>query len=353
MENKKRSGKCPNTAFCSKGQNEEILEIYENEEFVCPVCKAQLEEIEEIIIQEKIIQEEIIIESTEEPTIEEETIIIEETITKEEPEEKEKGSKSWLTALIVALVTIAIIFGVFLVFKNKLDSDEDSTSNKTETRKDNVNSNTLDKIDPIIFNEEEMTVYVGETNRIPITINDIDAYEPALIWSSSNEDVIMINQDGIYYAQSPGTAVISVVMAGNQANRPASIQITVESEDGQTNETQSEEDDFVQQEVEPKPQVIETTPTTPVSTPTNKTSEEITIKGGNYTGDLLNGKPHGNGTIHYTSSVIVDDRDPQKVQAQVGDYFTGEFFNGRIVRGKLFDKNKELKTSIVLGRAAL
>lgn len=52
---------------------------------------------------------------------------------------------------------------------------------------------------------------------------------------------------------------------------------------------------------------------------------------GRYTGDMLNGKPHGHGTITYTQSHrIVGSQD---FVASPGDRFEGEFRNGKISGG--------------------
>jgi hypothetical protein len=56
------------------------------------------------------------------------------------------------------------------------------------------------------------------------------------------------------------------------------------------------------------------------------------------------------GTVRYTSRTLIDTRDPKKRYAEAGQYITGEFYNGRLVQGKLFSSGNEQIESIILGR---
>ena len=71
---------------------------------------------------------------------------------------------------------------------------------------------------------------------------------------------------------------------------------------------------------------------------------------GNWTGEWKNGKPHGTGTMTYTKSTLIDKRDPQQRTADKGDYIVGEFYDGKLVQGRWFDKQNNLKGSIMIGR---
>lgn len=99
---------------------------------------------------------------------------------------------------------------------------------------------------------------------------------------------------------------------------------------------------------EPEPEKPEPAqkPTTPV-----KTSGTVSVTGGSYTGELKDGKPHGMGTIKYNSSTLIDSRDAKQRRAEAGQYITGEFYNGRLVQGKLYDKSDNQLENIILGRA--
>ena len=80
-------------------------------------------------------------------------------------------------------------------------------------------------------------------------------------------------------------------------------------------------------------------------------SGTISVAGGSYTGELKNGKPHGMGTLKYSTSTLISKRDPKNRYAEAGEYITGEFYEGELVNGKLFDKNGDQRETLNIGRA--
>lgn len=76
----------------------------------------------------------------------------------------------------------------------------------------------------------------------------------------------------------------------------------------------------------------------------------ISVSGGSYSGQLQNGKPHGMGTLKYANRTLISKRDSKKRYADSGDYITGEFYEGELVQGQLFDSTNEPKEKILLGR---
>jgi hypothetical protein len=81
-----------------------------------------------------------------------------------------------------------------------------------------------------------------------------------------------------------------------------------------------------------------------------KGTQTLTIGGNTYKGEVLNGKPHGMGTMYYKSSMQISPKDLKKRMADAGDYLTGEFFEGNVVQGKLFDAGNNVKEVIMVGR---
>jgi hypothetical protein len=69
-----------------------------------------------------------------------------------------------------------------------------------------------------------------------------------------------------------------------------------------------------------------------------------------YTGEVMNGRPHGLGTMYYIQQTLISPKDLKKRMAEGGDYITGEFYEGKLVQGKLFDRNNELKEVLTIGR---
>ena len=90
----------------------------------------------------------------------------------------------------------------------------------------------------------------------------------------------------------------------------------------------------------------------PVVTETPKETPKTTTpqpKGYTWSGELKNGKAHGTGTYTYKVETLIDKRDPQKRVAKAGDYIIGEYNNGKLVQGRWYDKNNNIKGSIIIG----
>lgn len=68
-----------------------------------------------------------------------------------------------------------------------------------------------------------------------------------------------------------------------------------------------------------------------------------------YTGPVKGGKPHGIGRMQFTSSHIIDSRDPKGRVAEAGDYVTGEWNEGRLVQGRWFGADGNVKSGISIG----
>lgn len=70
---------------------------------------------------------------------------------------------------------------------------------------------------------------------------------------------------------------------------------------------------------------------------------------GSWTGTWKNGQPNGIGTLKYTKQHLIDKRDRKKRVADPGEYIIGEFVEGKLVQGTLYDTNNNVKATIVLG----
>lgn len=92
------------------------------------------------------------------------------------------------------------------------------------------------------------------------------------------------------------------------------------------------------------------TPNEPPPVAVKSHAENLRIIGGLYSGELLNGKPHGKGMIKYSSEVIISKNDPEQRHAYPNECVEGHFENGEFVYGiyhslsgdrKLFFGSKE------------
>lgn len=68
-----------------------------------------------------------------------------------------------------------------------------------------------------------------------------------------------------------------------------------------------------------------------------------------FSGPVKNGKPNGMGTMRFTSSHIIDSRDSKGRVAEAGDYVTGEWKDGKLVQGRWFGSDGNVKGSLMIG----
>ncbi len=78
---------------------------------------------------------------------------------------------------------------------------------------------------------------------------------------------------------------------------------------------------------------------------------KIDFPNGNvYTGQLLNGKMHGKGKFKYNNRELISKKTFKEQWADAGDYVEGNWANGELYAGKLYDKNGVYKSLIIIGR---
>ncbi len=72
--------------------------------------------------------------------------------------------------------------------------------------------------------------------------------------------------------------------------------------------------------------------------------------GDTYKGSIKNGKMDGKGKYWFKSGGLISQNDPMERKAEAGDYIEGEWANGELYRGYIFDKNGIKKQQIIIGR---
>ena len=82
-----------------------------------------------------------------------------------------------------------------------------------------------------------------------------------------------------------------------------------------------------------------------------KAPETITFKNKDrYVGDMQNNLMHGSGTYYYANRQLISTKDPKKGRyAEAGDYLIGEWFEGYVSSGVLYDKSNNEKGRIIIG----
>ena len=87
------------------------------------------------------------------------------------------------------------------------------------------------------------------------------------------------------------------------------------------------------------------------SKPTGTSRRSKDLGYATWSGRLKNGLPNDeNGTMTFKESHLIDSRDPQKRQAEPGDYVIGEYSEGKLVQGIWYDKSNSVKGSIIIGK---
>lgn len=166
-----------------------------------------------------------------------------------------------------------------------------------------------------IMDGEKITLKQGETKQLSLDCDPGDAND-GVTWTTSNEDIVAVSNNGELTALSSGKAIVTVTT--NVYKKTDEIQVVVKGD------TTSTGDDG---------------PTT------------LNLPYGKYTGKTKNGKPHGEGRLVYTKEHIINKHDVKKRKAQPGEYIQGQFVNGEITIGKHFDANGNLIQALNFGVA--
>jgi hypothetical protein len=173
----------------------------------------------------------------------------------------------------------------------------------------------------------------------------------------------------LYTLIGAGVGVLLIVisaffmLSGNSTPEPAVIEtpaITVENEIPV--ETTVEETPVITEVEAPAKIVEEVVPAAPLekakpvvvktTTPSAlKGTQTKSFSGGSkYVGEMKNGQMQGLGTFYYGQHELISPRDLKKRYAEAGDYLIGEFYEGKVVSGKLYDSGNNLKEVMMIGR---
>lgn len=160
-----------------------------------------------------------------------------------------------------------------------------------------------------IMEGENISMKQGETKLLSLDCDPGDAND-GVTWTTSNEDIVAVSNNGELTARSSGKAIVTVTT--NVFKKTDEIQVVVK---GGTN---------------PPP---------------------VELDYGKYTGESKNGRPHGQGRLVYTKEHIINKHDVKKRKAQPGEYIQGQFVNGEITIGKHFDASGNLIQALNFGVA--
>ena len=103
------------------------------------------------------------------------------------------------------------------------------------------------------------------------------------------------------------------------------------------------------EKVETPKAIKTTTTTTKTSKASGSTKGSVNLGYAKFTGTVSGGKPNGQGTMRFTSSHVIDSRDPKGRVADAGDYVSGEWVSGKLVQGRWYGSDNNVKGSIIIG----
>lgn len=100
--------------------------------------------------------------------------------------------------------------------------------------------------------------------------------------------------------------------------------------------------------------VVEKKVAVPVASKKTSTSPSSSSKGCNlgyakFAGSVKNGRPNGMGRMTFSSSHVIDGRDSKGRIADAGDYVVGEWKDGKLVQGRWYGSDNNVKGSIIIG----
>lgn len=191
-----------------------------------------------------------------------------------------------------------------------------------------VDMQTLDIIgDPIILKP-------GEFQQLNVNVTPENQTE-AILWSSSNDSIVRVSPTGKLEAVGVGEAMIIAKSERTGINDTAKVSV-----EGPLEEEKE------QKEVTPTKQPT-TTSTTPVSKPKPSASGSKNLGYATFKGSWPNDV---NGRMVFTSSHVIDSKDPKKRVAEAGDYVIGEWSDGHLVQGIWYGADNQVKGSVIIGK---
>jgi hypothetical protein len=178
----------------------------------------------------------------------------------------------------------------------------------------------------ITLNKTTLSLKADKTAQLTATILPDNVADKTVTWKSSDEKVATVSETGLVKAEAAGNVEITAY-TGNGVSASCKVEVKIGGGGSSGSSSQSS------------------------GSGSGGNRVSVSISGGTYTGETKNGQPHGMGTIRYNTRTLIDSRDTKKRYAEKGEYISGEFYNGRLVQGKLFDSANNHKETIVIGRA--
>ncbi len=190
---------------------------------------------------------------------------------------------------------------------------------------EDVDMETLD------IQEEPIILRPGGHQQLTVKCTPENQNE-TITWSSSDESIVKVIHKGKIEAIKVGE--VSIIAKSNRTGIADTAKVIVEGPAEMLDEKATET-----KTPETKPAV------TPAPKPTASGSKNLgyaTFKG-TWPNDV-------NGRMVFTSSHVIDSKDPRKRVAEAGDYIIGEWSDGHLVQGIWYGADNTVKGSVIIGK---
>lgn len=228
-----------------------------------------------------------------------------------------------------------------------------------------VFSNKDVKVSAIETIQSEYTLTVGDSTMVDVNIVPTNATDTTLIWTTSNPGIVTVS-NGMIRAISKGKATVSAKSSDGKVEAATSVKVIQDSNNTKNIDNDIEKKDSiesVEQNIEaenkskaepvaePAPTKTPVTKPAPSPLPKKETGGYHPLKGTTFVGTLKGGVPHGVGRLIYKRTQRIDAHDEKERYANSGDYIIGEWYNGHLVQGKLFNNEGMIIGYFSLGKS--
>lgn len=159
------------------------------------------------------------------------------------PKEEDDDSRGGMTGLIIflALLIVAVLAAITIYFGNSLNNHKDNGNSTPNHIVDTDSPEETTKISSIIVSSPQLTVTEGDTAELTVKfVPDLSSKEkePPLVWRSSDDNIVSVDDDGEVEGVKAGTATVRVYLKSDMniysecvvtVEKPKLTKITVET----------------------------------------------------------------------------------------------------------------------------
>lgn len=199
-------------------------------------------------------------------------------------------------------------------------------------------------IETLDIQEDPLVLRPGGHQQLTVKCTPEDQNEK-IIWASSDETIATVSPRGKVEAIKVGQVII--IAKSDRTGIADTAKVSVEGPAEMPEEKVEEPKASAPMPAAvPVPKPTPSTKTAPVSKPAatsgSKNLGYATFKG-SWPNDV-------NGRMVFTSSHVIDSKDPKKRVASAGDYVIGEWSEGHLVQGIWYGADNQVKGSIIIGK---